>query len=171
MIVGTVLQTASQNVRMFIGARWLIGFGLNFAATGAPMLISELAYPSKLTSHFPFHSAAYNNILSTRSARAADLPLQQPLVSSLSNNLVAILKSFENFTQDLWKFHSGVDCEYSIPPYNDNLKSVQTFGTFHIHTSWSWRIPSAIQGFPSVIQLIFIWFVPESPRWLVSKGR
>ena len=69
MVVGTVVQTASQSVHMFIGARyllgpwsspvkslsesdgfayrWLIGFGLNFAATGAPMLISEIAYPSK----------------------------------------------------------------------------------------------------------------------------
>ncbi|KAH7017090.1 general substrate transporter [Ilyonectria destructans] len=45
-----------------------------------------------------------------------------------------------------------------------------TFGTFRIDGTASWRIPSALQGFPSVIQLIFIWFVPESPRWLVSKG-
>ena len=46
-----------------------------------------------------------------------------------------------------------------------------TFGTFRIDSTASWRIPSALQGFPSVIQLLFIWFVPESPRWLVSKGR
>ena len=60
MIIGTVLQTASQNVRMFIGARWLIGFGLNFAATGAPMLISELAYPSKSLPYSPFNYAHSN---------------------------------------------------------------------------------------------------------------
>jgi sugar porter (SP) family MFS transporter len=100
---------------MFIGARWLIGFGLNFAATGAPMLISELAYPS-----------------------------QRGQLTSLYNSL--------------WIFGSFI-------------AAWTTFGTFHINTSWSWRIPSAIQGFPSVIQLLFIWFVPESPRWLVSKGR
>jgi sugar porter (SP) family MFS transporter len=46
-----------------------------------------------------------------------------------------------------------------------------TFGTFRIDGTASWRIPSALQGFPSVIQLLFVWFVPESPRWLVSKGR
>ncbi|KDR69158.1 hypothetical protein GALMADRAFT_77588 [Galerina marginata CBS 339.88] len=115
MIIGTVIQTASQNVNMFIGARWLIGFGLNFAATGSPMLISELAYPS-----------------------------QRGQITSLYNSL--------------WIFGSII-------------AAWTTFGTFHIDTSWSWRIPSAIQGFPSVIQLCLIWFVPESPRWLMSKGR
>ena len=49
--------------------------------------------------------------------------------------------------------------------------TVQTFGTFHVPSSWSWRIPSAIQALPSVIQLCLIWFIPESPRWLCSKGR
>lgn len=46
-----------------------------------------------------------------------------------------------------------------------------TFGTFRIDGDASWRIPSALQGLPSVIQIVFVWFVPESPRWLVSKGR
>jgi MFS family permease len=46
-----------------------------------------------------------------------------------------------------------------------------TFGTFRIANTWSWRIPSALQGLPSVIQVALIWFCPESPRWLVSKGR
>ncbi|CBF80355.1 hypothetical protein AN8347.2 [Aspergillus nidulans FGSC A4] len=36
---------------------------------------------------------------------------------------------------------------------------------------WSWRVPCLLQGVPSVCQLIFIWFVPESPRWLISKGK
>jgi sugar porter (SP) family MFS transporter len=46
-----------------------------------------------------------------------------------------------------------------------------TFGTFRINGDASWRIPSALQGLPSVIQLLLVWFVPESPRWLVDKGR
>lgn len=45
-----------------------------------------------------------------------------------------------------------------------------TYGTQHIDSSWSWRIPSLLQGVPAVIQLLFIWFVPESPRWLISRG-
>ena len=46
-----------------------------------------------------------------------------------------------------------------------------TFGTFHIPNSWSWRIPSACQAIPSVLQVFLIPFAPESPRWLIAKGR
>lgn len=46
-----------------------------------------------------------------------------------------------------------------------------TFGTNHIGNNWCWRIPSIVQAFPSLLQLTFIWFVPESPRWYISKGR
>jgi sugar porter (SP) family MFS transporter len=46
-----------------------------------------------------------------------------------------------------------------------------TFGTFRIHGSAAWRIPSGLQALPSVIQLCGLYFVPESPRWLVSQDR
>ncbi|KAK9432183.1 general substrate transporter [Lipomyces doorenjongii] len=46
-----------------------------------------------------------------------------------------------------------------------------TFGTRRIESTWSWRIPSLLQMGPSVFQLATIWFLPESPRWLVSNDR
>lgn len=46
-----------------------------------------------------------------------------------------------------------------------------SFGTSNIAGDWSWRAPTLVQAFPSVIQLMFIWFIPESPRWLLSKER
>ncbi|KAK4945933.1 hypothetical protein LTR10_015026 [Elasticomyces elasticus] len=45
------------------------------------------------------------------------------------------------------------------------------FGTQHIPGTWSWRIPTLIQGIFSIIQLMFIWWIPESPRWMLSKDR
>ena len=32
-------------------------------------------------------------------------------------------------------------------------------------------MPSVLQGLPSVLQVLLIWFVPESPRYLVNKGK
>ena len=47
-----------------------------------------------------------------------------------------------------------------------------TYGTFRLNNTWSWRIPSALQGLPSIVQILLVfWLVPESPRWLVSHGR
>ena len=46
-----------------------------------------------------------------------------------------------------------------------------TYGTFKINSAWAWRIPSALQGVPSVLQFALVFFCPESPRFLVSKGR
>ncbi|KZS90368.1 hypothetical protein SISNIDRAFT_415529 [Sistotremastrum niveocremeum HHB9708] len=115
MIVGASLQSASQSVEMFIGARFLIGFGLTFATSAAPLLVIELAYPT-----------------------------QRGQLSSLYNAM--------------W-FTGSIVAAWS------------TYGTFHLASSWAWRIPSALQGTPSILQFLLIWLVPESPRWLISKGR
>jgi MFS family permease len=40
-----------------------------------------------------------------------------------------------------------------------------------LRSNWSWRIPSLLQGVAPILQLTFVWFVPESPRFLVAKGR
>ncbi|KXJ90092.1 lactose permease [Microdochium bolleyi] len=46
-----------------------------------------------------------------------------------------------------------------------------TFGTFKLADTWAWRIPSLLQGAIPVLQLVGLLFMPESPRWLVAKGR
>ncbi|KAF8887528.1 hexose transporter [Infundibulicybe gibba] len=115
MCCATVIQTASQSVGMFIGARFLIGFGLTFAANAAPMLVTEISYP---TYRAPLTSA-YNSLCPDMPQRAA------------------------------WT----------------------TFGTFRIGNTWAWRIPSAIQALAPVLQVCLVWFCPESPRYLISKGK
>ncbi|KAL8404255.1 hypothetical protein RB594_009206 [Gaeumannomyces avenae] len=45
------------------------------------------------------------------------------------------------------------------------------FGTNYIPTELSWRIPCIGQCAPSLIQLAFVYWVPESPRFLIAKDR
>lgn len=56
-------------------------------------------------------------------------------------------------------------------PLGSLIASWVTFGTFHIPSTWSWRIPSILQGLPSLIQFVLSLMVPESPRWLIYNDR
>lgn len=49
--------------------------------------------------------------------------------------------------------------------------SVVGWGTASINGNWSWRSITFIQAVPSIIQLCGIWWVPESPRFLLNKDR
>ncbi|KAI4602833.1 hypothetical protein KJ359_008053 [Pestalotiopsis sp. 9143b] len=51
------------------------------------------------------------------------------------------------------------------------LASWSTYGTQTYESEWSWRIPSIIQAALPLVQLCFIKWVPESPRWLIAQGR
>jgi len=115
ILIGVILQACSQNVKMFTGARFLVGFGLGISSNSAPILVAELAHPAyrgKIT-------GLYNTQWSLGAIIAA-----------------------------------GV-----------------TYGTFNIKGAAAWRVPSALQGLFSAILLVFLPFMPESPRWLVDKGR
>ncbi|KAL0256673.1 hypothetical protein SLS55_009069 [Diplodia seriata] len=46
-----------------------------------------------------------------------------------------------------------------------------TFGTQQVPSDWAWRIPSLLQAVPSVLQVTCIFFIPESPRFLISRDR
>ncbi|KZT08225.1 general substrate transporter [Laetiporus sulphureus 93-53] len=115
ILVGVGIQSAATNMGMFIGGRFLIGFGVCFAGQSAPLLVTEISYP----------------------------PYRAPLTSVYNS---------------LW--------------YSGNvIASWTTYGTAYIPNEWSWRIPSIIQGIPSLLQFILIFFAPESPRWLIAKGK
>lgn len=48
------------------------------------------------------------------------------------------------------------------------LSSIINYGTQYIDSTWAWRLPSLLMTIPSVIALLLLPFVPESPR--VSKS-
>ncbi|KAK4560899.1 hypothetical protein LTR86_005479 [Recurvomyces mirabilis] len=57
IIVGVFLQSFAHNLAMFASARAIIGMGLSFEYTAAPMLVAELAHPT--------HRAQLSTLLNT----------------------------------------------------------------------------------------------------------
>ncbi|KAL2847024.1 general substrate transporter [Aspergillus pseudodeflectus] len=51
------------------------------------------------------------------------------------------------------------------------LSSIVNYGSQNIDSTWSWRLPSLLQFIPSVLSVLIVPFVPESPRWLIAQGR
>ncbi|KAF3935020.1 hypothetical protein ABW20_dc0103466 [Dactylellina cionopaga] len=115
MIIGAILQGASQNFAMFVVARIILGFGIPYGIVGASSLIGETAYPKER----------------------------------------ATLTSVFNAS---W-FIGAI------------IAAAITLRTFAIPNTWSWRIPSLLQVVPSALQITFMAFMPESPRFLIQKDR
>lgn len=134
MCGGVLLQAMATGQPHFIASRILsetlsldnppnstnispVGIGLCIATNAAPLLITELAYPT-----------------------------QRAPVTAMYNG----------------SWYIG-----SI------LSAWITYATIRTLTGsvWAWRIPSILQAVPSFLQAIFVWWMPESPRWLVANGK
>jgi len=115
MVVGAVIQCASNGLAMYLVARWLLGFGIPMCIVAGSSLLGELGYPK-----------------------------ERATLTSLFNS------------------------SYFI---GSILAAGITFGTQQIKGNWGWRIPSLMQALPSLLQISLIFFVPESPRFLISHDR
>lgn len=56
-------------------------------------------------------------------------------------------------------------------PLGSLIAAWVTYGSFTMDSSWSWRIPSLLQCTFSIVQALLSLFAPESPRWLIYRGR
>lgn len=45
------------------------------------------------------------------------------------------------------------------------------YGCSYINSNAAWRTPLGLQMLPTAALFTMMWFLPESPRWLVQKGR
>ncbi|KAF5025770.1 hypothetical protein F66182_2103 [Fusarium sp. NRRL 66182] len=115
MICGALVSAFCNGYGMYMGGRFVLGFGNSLAQMSSPMLLTEICHPQ----HRGPLTTVYNC---------------------------------------LWNLGSLI-------------VSVVGWGTASINSDWSWRSITFIQAVPSIIQLCGIWWVPESPRFLISKDK
>ncbi|OJJ45259.1 hypothetical protein ASPZODRAFT_119430 [Penicilliopsis zonata CBS 506.65] len=113
-IIGVIIQTAAQNIAMFVVGRIILGFGSAITGVAGPVYLSET---------FPSRWRAWG---------------------------VGILNDF---------YYVGALIAAGI-----------TLGTGQWQSTWAWRAPSLFQGIFSLLCIIILPFIPESPRWLVHQG-
>lgn len=131
-LVGSIIQSTSVNVDMFIASRALIGMGVVQSLIGGPSLVAEIAHP----------------------------------------RIRGTILSFVSLSVGFWKHEETDRGQYNVLWYAGSIiASWMTFGSGHLNNSWSWRTASVAQVVPSLFVLSMIWMVPESPRFLMAKGR
>ena len=112
--LGIILQTAAQNIAMFVVGRIILGFGSAVSGIAAGVYLSET---------FPSRWRAWG---------------------------VGLLNDF---------YYVGALIAAGI-----------TLGTGTWQSTWAWRAPSLFQAIFSLLCIMILPFVPESPRWLVNAG-
>ncbi|KAJ5371234.1 sugar transporter [Penicillium cataractarum] len=115
VLLGALLQAFTPNIAGFATGRFFLGQTSAWWGGMAPLLITELAYPT----HQGFLTALYN-------------------------------------------------CGWYV---GSSIAAWSIYGTRNYGSDWAWRIPSLLQlAIPAVV-LPAVLLVPESPRYLVSKGK
>ncbi|KAG4424079.1 hypothetical protein IFR04_002775 [Cadophora malorum] len=115
IILGTCLQAPATSRAMFMGGRFILGFGVSFCSVSAPTYVSEISHPKWRGTQ----TGIYNC---------------------------------------MW-WGGAIVASWTI------------YGCSKLTTSYAFRIPVWGQLVSSVIVASGAWFLPESPRWLIARGR
>ncbi|POR36715.1 Lactose permease [Tolypocladium paradoxum] len=133
MIGGACITAICASYGMYIGGRFVLGFGNSLSQICSPMLLTEICHPQHRGPLTTVYNCLWNLGSLCESAAASRL-------RCLYANTLAVV-------------------------------SVIGWGTASINSDWSWRSMTFIQAVSSIIQLVGIWWVPESPRFLVNKDK
>ncbi|KIW33267.1 uncharacterized protein PV07_00134 [Cladophialophora immunda] len=115
IIIGTCIQAPSTSHAMFLGGRFVLGFGVSFCCVSAPCYVSEMAHP-----------------------------VWRGTLTGLYN------------------------CTWYI---GSIVASWTIYGSSKIRHSYGFRIPIWCQLLSSVVVAAGVFFLPESPRWLMAHDR
>ena len=145
--VGALLAAPSAD---YIGRKWSVFFwGLTFVAGAALQMISD--YRALLAGRFVGGLGVGASSMLTPQFLAENAPKSVRGSMTASYNLMIImslmLAFFVNYGVSLWN-HPGLEYE-----------------------NRQWRVAMSIQLVPGVMMCLMIPFVPETPRYLISRGK
>ncbi|KAI1848463.1 hypothetical protein JX265_008755 [Neoarthrinium moseri] len=115
VVIGTCVQAPSTTYDMFLGGRFVLGFGVSFCCVSAPCYVSEFAHPR-----------------------------WRGTITGLYN------------------------CTWYI---GSIIASWVVYSCSYLERPDAWRIPIWCQMITSGIVVCGVWFLPESPRWLMARDR
>jgi MFS family permease len=87
---------------------------------------------------------------------------------SLATTAGPLLVSEIAHPQDRARICTLLAASYSLGSF---IAAGATYGTLQIPSNWAWRLPSLLQCSCSVIVMIFIRFIPDSPRWYIDQDQ
>lgn len=129
----------------------IVGFGLSFSQNAAPLLLIELSYPTQV---------GFRKLCD----------ICRPIFLKQRGKFTAIFNS-------CWYLGSIISAWVFVVSFRNcavaNRCLKVCYGAYVQagNSMWSWRLPTILQAFLPAIQIVSLWFIPESPRWLVSTGR
>ena len=82
-----------------------------------------------------------------------------------------------DLTVQLWMVWGSHSCSrhylwvHLVTKVHDSRTDSFVVGTQYIKSNLSWQIPLILQAYSCLFVMVFVFFIPESPRWLMAKGR